>query len=57
MSTDPICGMSVDPENSPHLQVDGEVISFCSATCRDEYATAGRHAAETTNSGDRPDGR
>jgi putative ABC transport system ATP-binding protein len=57
MSTDPICGMSVDPENSPHLQVDGEVISFCSATCRDEYATPGRHAAETTNSGDRPDGR
>jgi putative ABC transport system ATP-binding protein len=49
MATDPICGMSVDPQGALHLQVDGEVIYFCSTACRDEYATAGspgRHGAQ-----------
>jgi len=48
MATDPICGMSVDPHSAPHLQIDGEIVYFCSTACRDEYATAesdGRHTA------------
>jgi len=47
MSTDPVCGMSVDPQGAPHLQIDGGTVYFCSNGCRDEYALAGagRHAA------------
>jgi len=48
MAVDPICDMSVDPEGAPHLQVDGEIVYFCSTNCRDEYAntgTTGRHQA------------
>ena len=48
MTTDPVCGMSVDPHDAPHLQGEGEVVFFCSTTCRDEYAsadTSGRHKA------------
>jgi putative ABC transport system ATP-binding protein len=38
MATDPICGMSVDRHDSPHLQVDGNTHFFCSTGCRDEFA-------------------
>jgi putative ABC transport system ATP-binding protein len=48
METDPVCGMSVDPQEAPHLQAEGDtVVYFCSTACREEYATAespGRHA-------------
>ena len=57
MATDPICGMSVDPQGALHLQVDGEVIYFCSTACRDEYATAGspgRHGAQPMRSEEQP---
>ena len=56
MATDPVCGMSVDPNDAPHLQTsDDTVVSFCSTTCRDEYATAespGRHATPSRLSED-----
>ncbi|HVR79039.1 MAG TPA: ATP-binding cassette domain-containing protein [Acidimicrobiia bacterium] len=48
METDPVCGMSVDPQVAPHLQIGEEIIYFCSPACREEYATAespGRHAS------------
>ena len=60
MATDPICGMSVDPSNAPHLEIDGAVIYFCSTVCRDEYATSGgpgRHRVPAMGSVDGPDGR
>jgi len=60
MSTDPICGMSVDPSNAPHLEIDGEVIYFCSTVCRDEYGTSGapgRHGVRAERIEDEPDGR
>ncbi len=41
MAIDPICGMSVDPHDAPHLQVDDEIVYFCSTGCRNEYATTG----------------
>jgi putative ABC transport system ATP-binding protein len=53
MATDPICGMSMDPKTSLHLQVEGEIMYFCSTACRDEYATAGspgRHGAQPMRS-------
>ncbi len=40
MAIDPICGMSVDPNDAPHLQVDDEIGYFWSTGCRDEHAPA-----------------
>ncbi len=35
MATDPVCGMAVEREATPHLAIDG---FFCSTACRDEFA-------------------
>jgi len=36
---DPVCGMSVDPQNARHsLQHAGQTFSFCSARCRERFA-------------------
>ncbi len=36
---DPVCGMTVDPEKSPHRAVrDGQDFHFCSARCREKFA-------------------
>ncbi|MGZ8336646.1 MAG: heavy metal translocating P-type ATPase [Allosphingosinicella sp.] len=36
---DPVCGMTVDPERTPHHEVhDGETHHFCSARCRSRFA-------------------
>ncbi|MES2443413.1 MAG: heavy metal translocating P-type ATPase [Pseudomonadota bacterium] len=36
--TDPVCGMSVDPETSPHhASYDGKDYHFCSAGCRTKF--------------------
>ena len=38
---DPVCGMSVDPQNARHsLQHAGQTFSFCSARCRERFAAA-----------------
>jgi putative ABC transport system ATP-binding protein len=38
MAEDPVCGMSVDRLDTPHLQVDGQTYYFCSTGCREEFA-------------------
>ena len=35
---DPVCGMTVDPQKSPHLaELDGRTFHFCSAGCRTKF--------------------
>jgi len=46
MVTDPVCGMSVDPGESQHLQTPEGVVSFCSIHCRDDYAAGRLGSAE-----------
>jgi YHS domain-containing protein len=36
---DPVCGMHVDETLSVPLREDGELLHFCSITCRDSYAS------------------
>ena len=60
MATDPICGMSVDPQGAPHREIEEETVYFCSTACRDEFATAGsdgRHAAPPMQTEDGSGGR
>jgi putative ABC transport system ATP-binding protein len=54
MATDPVCGMAVETQDTPHLDLDGTVWWFCSTHCRDEFAvdparfvTPARHDTET----------
>ncbi len=36
---DPVCGMTVDPETTPHhATFEGEDYHFCSAKCRERFA-------------------
>src|SRR3954452_7426528 len=38
---DPVCGMRVDPQTTPHrLEHLGQTFHFCSAGCRTKFATA-----------------
>jgi len=37
---DPICGMTVDPKNSLHVERDGAHFYFCSDQCRDKFVSA-----------------
>jgi Cu+-exporting ATPase len=34
---DPICGMTVDPNTSPHAEYGGRTFSFCCDGCRDKF--------------------
>lgn len=44
---DPNCGMEV-PEDTPYsAEVDGELLKFCAAGCRDEYLTKSAHGTRT----------
>ncbi len=45
--TDPICGMRVDPDSSPHrARHAGRMFHFCGASCRDKFrADPARHLA------------
>lgn len=38
MATDPVCGMAVERQNTPHYRHDGQTYFFCSTACRDEFA-------------------
>ena len=38
LKRDPVCGTFVAPELAVTQQIRGQVIHFCSAKCRDEYA-------------------
>jgi YHS domain-containing protein len=43
---DPVCGMHVDETLSIPLRLGGELVHFCSPSCRDSYAvTVRKHAA------------
>ena len=35
---DPVCGVHVPEERSIPLDTGGEIVHFCSAACRDQYA-------------------
>jgi putative ABC transport system ATP-binding protein len=37
MATDPVCGMPVEREGSPHFMLDGRTYFFCSKGCRDDF--------------------
>jgi len=40
MATDPVCGMTVDPETSEHrTELEGETYHFCSAGCRERFVS------------------
>jgi len=38
-TTDPICGMTVDPKTALHTGRDGEDFYFCSDHCQKEFLT------------------
>jgi putative ABC transport system ATP-binding protein len=38
MATDPVCGMAVEREATPHYEHDGRMWFFCATACRDEFA-------------------
>ena len=43
---DPVCGVHIAEERAIPLRVGGEVVHFCSVTCRDQYvATEQKFAA------------
>jgi YHS domain-containing protein len=42
---DPVCGMHVDETRSIPLREGGELLHFCSPTCRDEHAVNARKFA------------
>ena len=49
---DPVCGMTVDPEKTPHrFAVAGETHHFCSAGCRSKFAADPRRYLEKSSSG------
>ena len=43
MATDPVCGMAVEREGTPHYRHDGQTYYFCSPACREEFAAAPGH--------------
>ncbi|QNP41735.1 heavy metal translocating P-type ATPase [Lysobacter solisilvae (ex Woo and Kim 2020)] len=43
-TTDPVCGMQVDPATTPHhARHDGDDYHFCSARCREKFIAAPAH--------------
>jgi P-type Cu+ transporter len=49
-TTDPICGMSVDPDTAAATaEHDGTVYAFCSTTCRTQFTTDPEHHLLTTS--------
>ena len=43
MAADPVCGMAVEREGTPHYRHDGQTYYFCSPGCRDEFAASPGH--------------
>jgi len=37
---DPICGVHIAEERAIPLRVRGEIVHFCSVTCRDQYVAS-----------------
>ena len=40
MATDPVCGMAVEREDTPHYRHNGQTYYFCSPACREEFAAS-----------------
>ena len=40
LAADPVCGMAVEREGTPHYRHDGQTYYFCSPACRDEFAAS-----------------
>lgn len=38
MTTDPVCGMTVEREEAPHFRHNGNTYWFCATDCREEFA-------------------
>jgi putative ABC transport system ATP-binding protein len=43
MAIDPVCGMAVERQDTPHYRHDGHTYFFCSTACRDEFAATPGH--------------
>ena len=43
MAADPVCGMAVEREGTPHYRHDGQTYYFCSPACREEFAASPGH--------------
>ena len=43
MATDPVCGMTVERQDTPHYRHDGQTYFFCSTACRNEFAATPAH--------------
>ncbi|TCO80691.1 Cu+-exporting ATPase [Plasticicumulans lactativorans] len=55
MVRDPVCGMNVDPEQSPHrLEWNGRTWHFCSAGCRATFAAEPERYAPAVPGSDAP---
>ena len=55
--TDPVCGMSVDPQTAPTLRHDGESYHFCSRGCEEKFrADPERYLSEGRNQTDEQHG-
>jgi putative ABC transport system ATP-binding protein len=50
MVVDPVCGMSVEPHDNPHLVDGGATWWFCSTGCRDEFQQSPNRFTETAAS-------
>ncbi len=49
MATDPVCGMAVEREATPHYRHDSQTYYFCSPACRDEFAASPGHFLPLTS--------
>jgi len=52
MVTDPVCGMAVRQDTTLHYRNDGTTWRFCSAACRDEFATTPERFVAATKDGE-----
>ena len=51
MTTDPVCGMTVDPTTAVHAERDGKTFHFCSERCRAKFLSAPADAKPEDESG------
>jgi YHS domain-containing protein len=53
MQRDPVCGTFVVPERAVTLSVGGDLVYFCSATCRDKYRARPSRGSRAESAGGR----
>jgi putative ABC transport system ATP-binding protein len=57
LATDPVCGMTVEREHTPHYRHRGRTWYFCSPTCRDEFTTDPDRFVHTHGAAEPPETR